>query len=273
MHSRVLIAILIPFLAIACEPTPDSKPSERRSADKITIFAAASTTDVMIEAGRRFESATMIELVFSFDSTSNLARQIKAGAPADVFLSADERWMDDVESAGFIRSDTRRELLSNQLVLVAPVGRRFEVTMTPDFDFAERLPDIQRIAVGDPAHVPAGRYARQALESLGWWSACRDRLVPALDVRAALKLVELGEVDAGIVYVTDTRQSQRVDLVAAFPQKTHDPIRYSTAMCKGGSPEAARFLTFLGTEEMRNVFERAGFLVLPVEPRQESEEP
>ena len=134
--------------------------------------------------------------------------------------------------------------------------------MTKDFDFAASLPQIKRIAVGDPSHVPAGRYARQSLESLGWWNSLQGLLVPALDVRAALKLVEIDEADAGIVYATDAKQSDKVRVVAAFPSETHDPIRYPVAVCKDGSQVAIEYLRFLRTTEMKQVFEHAGFVVL-----------
>jgi len=229
----------------------------------VTVFAAASTTEVMREAGRRFEQAAGIEVVFSFDSSSNLARQIKAGSPADVFISADEFWMDELAAAGLICAGTRRDLLANDLVMIAPIDAlRFDVEVTSDFDFAARLPQIQRIAVGDPAHVPAGRYARQALESLGWWESLKGRLVPTLDVRSALRLVELDEVDAGIVYATDAHESAKVVVVARFSDESHEPIRYPMALCRD-SASARQFIDFLTTPEVVvDVFERAGFRML-----------
>lgn len=232
-------------------------------ATRITVFAAASTTDVLQEAGRRFKAATRTEVTFSFDASSNLARQIKAGAPADLFISADEKWMDDVAAAGGIRPATREDLLGNELVLIAPAGKRFEVKMARDFDFAAALPQVQRIAVGDPSHVPAGRYARQALEALGWWTGLERRLIPAQDVRAALRLIEMGEADAGIVYATDARQSDKVAVVAAFPTDTHEPVRYPIALCTNAGEPAAAFQRFLRSPEMTTVFEKAGFRVLP----------
>ncbi|MCC6660686.1 MAG: molybdate ABC transporter substrate-binding protein [Phycisphaerales bacterium] len=234
---------------------------------QIVVFAAASTTDVLREAGHRFgESHHGITVVFSFDASSSLARQIRAGAAADIFISADERWMDDAAAAGEIREGTRTALLGNSLVLIAPVrGNQPRVEMNRNFNLAASNPWMTRIAVGDPAHVPAGRYARQALESLGWWASVEPLLVPAQDVRAALRLVEIGETDAGIVYSTDAARSQRVTVVAEFPGDTHEPIRYPVALCNGAGANAAEFVRFLRTTEMAGVFERAGFRVLPGE--------
>ncbi len=230
--------------------------------EPVAVFAAASTIDAMTEAARRYETATGVEIVFSFDASSNLARLIRAGAPADVFLSADERWMDDLQSAGLIDPATRGDLLGNDLVMIAPAGEPFEVALSRDFDLAARLPDIKRFAVADPAHVPAGRYARQALEWLGWWATLEPRLIPALDVRAALRLVELGEADAGIVYRTDAAASDKVVQLAAFPPESHAPIRYPLALTAGAGPGAAGFVLFLRSAEAAAIFEQRGFRAL-----------
>jgi molybdate transport system substrate-binding protein len=170
--------------------------------------------------------------------------------------------MDDVAAAGAIRADTRQDLLGNDLVMVAPASEDFEVETTKDFDFAARRPQVKRIAVADPAHVPAGWYAQQALESLGWWDSLQGLLMPAQDVRTALRLVEIGEADAGIVYATDARQSDKVVVVAEFPSRLHEPIRYPVALCRE-SAAAEAFVKFLRSAEMIDVFERAGFHVIP----------
>lgn len=262
MRLSLLVGLVIVLLG-GCEKKQPGTSSATTPA-QVTVFAAASTTDVMREAGRRFgEAHAGITIVFNFDASSNLAKQIKAGAPAEIFISADERWMDDVAAAGEIQEGTRTALLGNALVLIAPAsGEQPSVEMKRDFDFVASNPRVKRIAVGDPAHVPAGRYARQALESLGWWASVEPLLVPAQDVRAALRLVELGEADAGIVYSTDAAQSRKVKVVAVFPGDTHEPIRYPVALCNGASPNAAEFVRFLRTPEMAGVFEGAGFRVL-----------
>ncbi len=254
MRFTTAIILLAALCAACSRAAPGSQP--------ITIFAAASTTDVMRQAGRRFEDTTGIRVVFSFDSSSNLARQIKAGSPADVYLSADEAWMDDLAAAGAIRQGTRRDLLANELVLIAPADAEdVAVQMSSEFDFAGRLPQIRRIAIGDPDHVPAGRYARQALLALGWWETLQPRLVPAQDVRAALRLVEMSEADAGIVYSTDAIASTKVRVLARFPAELHDPIVYPIAQC-GDSAGALDFIRFLYSPEMNQVFRDAGFRVM-----------
>lgn len=228
----------------------------------VTVFAAASATDIINEAASRFKQQTGVAVQCSFDSSSNLAKQIKAGAPADLFISADEKWMDDAQAAGVIQADSRVDLLANELVLIAPKEHPFTVQMSTSFDVAASLPDVKRIAVGDPAHVPAGRYAKASLEWLGWWQAWESKLIPAQDVRAALRLVELGEADAGIVYSTDAMASTKVQVVGSFPAESHEPIHYPLAVCSKGGEEAKRFAAFLRSDEMAEVFRQHGFTVL-----------
>ena len=251
-------------LLVACErPKQVAPPSAKSSPPTpVTVFAAASTTDVLTEAAKRFEALHGVKVVLSVDASSNLAKQIKLGSPADVFISADEKWMDDVVAAKAVRADTRQDLLANELVMIAPAARKFEVEPTKGFDFAARLPQVKRIAVGDPSHVPAGRYAQQTLVALGWWEALQPLLLPAQDVRAALRLVEIDEADAGIVYATDAKHSEKVAIVAEFPADLHDPIRYPLALCTQ-SASAAQFVQFLRSPEMVEVFTKAGFTMVP----------
>ncbi|MFO0874157.1 MAG: molybdate ABC transporter substrate-binding protein [Phycisphaerales bacterium] len=263
--KRPLTFILASVLSllVACErPKQAAAPSATSApSTPVTVFAAASTTDVLTEAAKRFEALHGVKVVLSVDASSNLAKQIKLGSPADVFISADQKWMDDVVAAKAVRADTRQDLLANELVMIAPVGRKFEVEPMKGFDFAARLPQVKRIALGDPSHVPAGRYAQQALTALGWWEALQPRLLPAQDVRAALRLVEIEEADAGIVYATDAKHSEKVVVVAEFPADLHDPIRYPVALCTQ-SASAAQFVEFLRTPDMIDVFTKAGFTVV-----------
>ncbi len=271
MHrlSPLLLTILaIATALVGCEKVPVKPESKSPAASTtpeaatITVFAAASTVDVMNEAARLFREQKNVEVKCSFDSSSTLAKQIMAGAPADAFISADEKWMDEVEKAGAIDAKTRTNLLGNQLVLIAPVGKTFETKMEKGFDFAHALPANGRLALADPTHVPAGRYAQQALEWLGWWSAVEQRIVPAQDVRATLRLVENGEADAGVVYATDAKASSKVTVIAMFPAESHEPVCYPVALTAGAKPQAAEFLAFLQSDAMRRVFENAGFTVL-----------
>lgn len=228
----------------------------------VTVFAAASTRDVMRAIGAAYRQAKGVEVQFSFDSSSNLARQIKAGAPADVFVSADERWMDDIEAAGAINADTRQDLLANRLVLVTPKDSTLVIRAERGADLRS-ADKLAKLVMGDPTHVPAGRYGRQSLEWLGWWPSVESRVIAAPDVRAALRLVELGEADAGIVYSTDASASDKVRIVAAFPEESHDVIRYPVALTRTATTNAAGFLTFLRSPEATAIFERAGFTIVP----------
>jgi molybdate transport system substrate-binding protein len=251
----VWFTILGSLLSSACES------KKQTAAPTLTVFAAASTTEVIAEAATRYEKASGVHVITNFGSSSTLAKQIKGGAKADVFLSADEEWMDDLAGAGFIQAGTRADLLSNTLVLVAPKGKALHVTMSKDFDIAKA--PINRLALGDPAHVPAGRYAQETLTSLGWWATLKDKVIPAQDVRAALRLVELGEADAGVVYSTDAKVSDNVEVLGAFPEESHKPIHYPIGVCTGASPDAVKFVAFLRSPEMATVFQGRGFTPIP----------
>lgn len=245
-------AILI-LVAIGCpQGAPEGKTPE------IRVFAAASTTDVMSRLAAMYEKDTGVQVTCSFAASSTLARQIESGAPADVWLSAHPEWMDRLEEKGMIEPGTRRDLLGNTLVLISPGERRFEIGMQSGAEPGEAFEG--RVALGDPDHVPAGRYAREALEFLGWWDELEDRLLPAMDVRDALRIVALGEAGAGIVYATDAAMSEGVEVVGAFPEASHAPIRYPIAIVKDAPEESGAFIDFLFSDEAAAVYESAGFL-------------
>ena len=268
-----IAGILCAAVAAGAGGCTRSSPGSGPPPSRITVFAAASTIDVMKEAGARYEKAHGVQVVCSFDATSSLARQIKAGAPADVFLSADEQWMDDLAgpggARGLLQQGSRQDLLLNQLVMIAPAGAGLKVQLERGLGAASQLPNVKRIAMGDPSHVPAGRYAKQALQFLGWWDSLQGSVIPAVDTRAALRLVEIGEADAGIVYATDAKASSKVEVAGVFPAESHDAIRYPIALCRGGPNrrDAERFLEFLRSPEMNAVFERAGFAVAEPQAR------
>ena len=225
----------------------------------LTVFAAASTTGTMRVVAQAFEKTHAVTVTCSFGSSSLLAKQIEQGAPADVFLAADQQWMDYLETRMAIEKSSRFDLLSNQLVIVAPRGK--QIVIIPEKGFAIASAFSGRIALGDPSHVPAGVYAKEAFVSLGWWDALADRLAPASDVRAALKLVELDEVDVGVVYATDAKASTKVSVMCTIPTTLHRPILYPIALTATANPAAAAFLTFLHTPEASVVFTAAGFTV------------
>ena len=229
-------------------------------ADDLTVFAAASLTDALRDIAAQWEPAGQPKPRFNFAASSTLARQIEQGASANVFASADEQWMDYLTSRDLIVPGTRRDLLGNALVLVVPKDRARTVQIGPGFDLLALLGPDGRLATGDPANVPAGIYARQALSKLGMWEAVEPRLARADSVRSALLLVEHGEAPAGIVYATDAAVSSEVAVAGRFPEDSHFPISYPFALVRGGDTPAARsFLAFLSTAAARDIFRARGF--------------
>jgi molybdate transport system substrate-binding protein len=231
-------------------------------AQQLTVFAAASLTDAMKDVSVQWTEAGHQPLRLSFGSSSTLALQIEQGAPANLFASADQKWMDYLAAKQLIATNTRKDLLGNELVLVFPADHPREVTISPGFNLLAMLGPNGRLATGDPAHVPVGIYAEQALRNLGLWEAVAPRLARAADVRSALLLVERGEAPAGIVYATDAAASKAVMVAGTFPASTHDPIAYPFAVTKtGDTPQARALLTFLSGPQARAIFIKRGFKV------------
>ena len=227
---------------------------------QVTVFAAASLTDAMNSIGAAWQKAGRPAARFSYGASSTLARQIAEGAPANVFASADEQWMDYLQKKALLAAGTRVDLLTNRLVLVVPQNGPDRVNLSPGFDLAKLLGPNGRLATGDPAHVPVGIYAEQALKKLGVWDYAQQHLAPAADVRSALLLVERGEVPAGIVYSTDAAVAKGLKIAAVFPENTHDPISYPFAILKGADTKEARsFMSYLQGPAARSVFEKYGF--------------
>jgi molybdate transport system substrate-binding protein len=231
-------------------------------AQELTVFAAASLTDAMKDVSAQWVKAGHQPLRMSFGSSSTLARQIEQGAPANVFASADEKWMDYLAGKDLIVADTRKDLLGNDLVLVVPADKPKHLAIGSGFDLMALLGPNGRLAVGDPAHVPVGIYAEQALKKLGLWEGVEPRLARTDDVRSALLLVERGEAPAGIVYTTDAAVSKGVMVAGTFPAGTHDPVSYPFALTKAGdTAEARALLAFLAGPQARAVFVQRGFKV------------
>ena len=228
------------------------------AAAELLVFAAASLTDATKDVGRAWEQQGGERVTFNFGSSSDLARQIRAGAPADVFFAADTARMDELEQAGLVRRADRRDLLSNLLAVVVPAGS------TPTLARPDDLAGVRRLALADPQTVPAGIYARTWLQSLGLWETLREKVVPALDVRAALAAVESEHVDAAIVYRTDAAVSKRVRVAFTVPREAGPRITYAMAPLGAAPHRDARALAaYLAGPEARAVYERYGFLVLP----------
>ena len=226
---------------------------------RIVVFAAASLTEAVQALADRFAARSGVQVLPSFAASSALARQIENGAPADVYISADRRWMDRLADRRLIDIDSRCEIARNRLVLIAPKTSVFELTIAPGFPLDVALGD-GRLAIGDPDHVPAGIYGRQALIALGVWAAVKDRLVRSADVRAALALVARGEARAGVVYATDAAISDRVRIVDAFPSASHDAIVYPAGRAAASNKSAATgFLAFIASPEGRAILAGYGF--------------
>lgn len=223
------------------------------------VLAAASLQESLSAAADAWTARGHGRPVLSFAASSALARQIDAGAPADLFVSADEAWMDAVARHGMVRAGTRASFLTNRLVLIAPAGSARRIAIRPGFALARALGD-GRLAMADPDAVPAGRYGREALTRLGVWASVARRVARAENVRAALALVERGEVPLGIVYATDALASRRVRVAGVFPESSHAPISYPIArLITATSTEAEPFRRFLLSAEGRAIFRRFGF--------------
>jgi molybdate transport system substrate-binding protein len=238
-----------------------AKPSVDAGRPAIVVFAAASLADVLQELGADFSNSTGVGVKFSFAASSALARQIESGAPADVFFSADLDWMDYLQAHKLIQAESRRDVLGNQLVLIAPAASTLELKIAPQFALAAAL-GKGRLATGDPDSVPAGRYARAALTTLGVWNSVADRLVRAENVRAALAFVERGEVPLGIVYKTDALIDKGVRIVDTFPADSHPPITYPIALTVGAKSVAAQFADYLSMPGASAIFVKYGFVAL-----------
>jgi molybdate transport system substrate-binding protein len=227
----------------------------------ITVFAAASLTNVLQELGDLFTKESSIPLRFSFAASSTLARQIENGSPADVFFSADLEWMDYLQARKLIQPATRGDVLGNQLVLIAPADSKVSLKIEPHFKLAATLGN-GRLATGDPDSVPVGRYAQEALSNLGVWSEVSARLVRADSVRSALAFVDRGEAALGIVYATDVLVDKNVRVVGTFPADSHKPIIYPVALTGAAKPDALKFLSFIRGPAGDAAFKRYGFVPL-----------
>jgi molybdate transport system substrate-binding protein len=210
----------------------------------ITVFAAASLTNVLQDLGDGFTAQTSIPVRFSFAASSALAKQIENGAPADVFFSADIEWMDYLQEHNLIQRATRHDALGNNLVLIAPQGSAVNLKITMNFPLASAL-GKGRLATGDPDSVPVGRYAKQALTHLGVWDAVAERMVRADSVRSALAFVDRGEAPLGIVYETDALVDKNVRVVDTFPADSHSPIIYPVALTNSAKADAGKFVAYL----------------------------
>ena len=226
---------------------------------ELLVFAAASLTDVLEDLSAQWQKTSGIPVKMSFAASSMLARQIEAGGRADVFISADEQWMDYLQVRGLIDRPSRRNLAGNRLVLIAPADSRIQLRIAPGFPLLSALGG-GRLATGDPDGVPVGRYARSALTSLGLWDEMQHHLVRADNARSAIMFVARGEVPLGIVYTTDALADRKVRIIDTFPDSTHAPISYPGAAVAGARGAAKIFVEFLGGAGARDTWKKYGFV-------------
>jgi molybdate transport system substrate-binding protein len=253
-----LISILAAALWLALAPSSRAADPENTT---LTVFGAASLTNVLQDIGDAFTKQSSIAVKFSFAASSTLARQIENGAPADIFMSADSDWMDYLEARHLIQDATRHDVVGNRLVLIAPAASLVKLKIAPRFELAAAL-GAGRLATGDPAAVPAGRYAQAALTSLGVWDEVKDRIVRAESVRSALSFVDRGEAPLGIVYETDALIDKNVRVIDVFPPGTHPAIVYPVAVTRAAQPSAAKFAAFIAGPAAAELFKSYGFVAL-----------
>lgn len=263
MAHRMRVSILRKLLAGMLLLVSSLVGSTAGSAQQhqLVIFAAASLKNALDEANAAYKRDNGQETTTSYAASSTLAKQIEARAPADIFISADLDWMDYLAKKSLIKPDTRVNLLGNQLVLIAPANSTVKLDIAPNFALAQALAN-GRLAIADPGAVPAGKYGKAALETLGVWSSVADQLAPAENVRAALLLVSRGEAPLGIVYRTDAVADKGVKILAPFPENTHPPIIYPiAAVAASTNPGDTSYIAYLRSPAARAVFEKQGFTV------------
>ena len=246
----VALALTLSFLAYAVQAAEEAQP--------VVVFAAASLTDAVTEIGAAFTKETGIPIKPSFAASSALAKQVEQGAPAGVFFSADQEWMDYLDKKELLAPGTRRDVVANKLVLVAPADSTAQVKIQSGPALLKALGD-GRIATGDPDSVPVGKYAKASLTKLGIWDQVQGNLVRAENVRSALAFVARGEAPFGIVYLTDAKVEKKVKVLDAFPEDSHSPIRYPISATAKATDNDKKFVTFAAGKTAAAIFEKYGF--------------
>lgn len=263
--TRLLVcALALAFAGLPAVRAKDAQPQESTATatKTVVVFAAASLKNALDRIAKDWEAKEGKKATLSFAASSAFAKQIESGAPADLFISADLKWMDWVAERKLIDEGSRKTLLGNALVLIAPKDGTVDLKIEKGFRLAEALGD-GRIAMGEPSSVPAGIYGKAALTSLGVWDEIAPKVAGAENVRVALAYVSRGETPFGIVYATDAKSDPNVKVVDTFPEDSHPPIVYPVALTATSSnPEAKAFLAFLSTADAAKVFEDEGFTVL-----------
>jgi molybdate transport system substrate-binding protein len=250
--SRYFCIIAVAFLSMAFSAR----------AENVNVFAAASMKTALDDAAKLWKTQSGKDIVATYGSTGTLAKQIAEAAPADIFISADLAWMDDVAKKNLIKPESRKNLAGNTLVLVGAAGTDLKIELAKDSNIAAAL-GSEKLAVGDVKSVPAGKYAKAALENLGLWASVEPNLVMQENVRSALALVARGEAKLGIVYGSDAVAEPKVQVIAGFPEASHAPIVYPIAViATSTNPDAQPFLDFLFSKEAQLIFKANGFTLL-----------
>lgn len=259
----IAIISAITITIVSCE-TGNKKEAKTETAvsekqHPIMVFAATSLTDVLSEIIDSFEVKHNIKVQTNMASSGTLARQIEQGGNPDVYISANKRWADYVDSLGFILPGTRTTIAGNNLVLIAPQNCSLQINaIDSTLDFVSLL-GKGRLSMGDPAHVPAGKYAKQSLEYFGWYNMLAGKILPAKDVRSALMIVELEESPLGIIYRTDALKSSKVKILNTFPETSHKPIVYEGGICKDNT-NAKAFFEYLHSNSTTTIWVKYGFI-------------
>ena len=251
IKSIAISLISLPIASIALVASAD---------EKVTVFAAASLTNALTDISALYQKGQDTKIVHSFAASSTLAKQIENGAPADIFISADTKWMNYLQNKKLINTASRKEFLGNKLVLIAPKGLGFNVKFDKSFDFSKSFDG--RLCTGDIDSVPAGIYAKDSLTYLNWWDGIKTRIVGTQDVRGALAFVERGECAAGIVYETDAKISNKVEIVATFPEESHKPIVYPMAFVVNAKNVNNDYFSYLQSSNALDIFKKYGFNIL-----------
>jgi molybdate transport system substrate-binding protein len=258
----VFFSILTALILVSCNDA-DSKDNgelkQKAPLQSVMIFAAASLTDVLSEIIDSFEVHNPVSIQTNLASSGTLARQMAQGEIPDIFISASVQWANYIDSMGFFMDNSKSKVAQNELVFIAPISSPIKINA---IDSTLNIPSLlhsQRLSMGDPAHVPAGKYAKESLEYFGWYTQLTNKIIPAKDVRSALMVVELEESPLGIVYKTDALKSTKIKILHSFPKQSHKPIVYMGGRCSK-EPSAKAFFTYLQSNETKNIWEKYGFI-------------
>ena len=259
-RSLVYLIILVQVAAcnIGGERLAQDNSDNGKTNKTVLVYAAASLSDVLIELADSFEVKFQVDVMVNLASSGTLARQIEQGGKPDIYMSANQKWADYVDSLGIFVQNSKTAFAQNELVLITSNDSPLQkIKIDSALDFMSLLRN-SRLSIGDPSHVPAGKYAKQSLEYFGWYNKLSGKLIPAKDVRSALMVVEMQEAPLGIVYKTDAQKSKKVKILNIFPEESHKPIKYIGGVCNN-SQIAKDFFYYLNAEESNCIWEKYGF--------------